>query len=95
MSIEWFRDLVICIFGLGATLVLVIIGVVVVVLYFKIKPIIESSKSAVKRVENISACVEEEVARPLARVVAVVQGITQVAGMVSRFSKKKEGGKHG
>jgi len=41
-------------------------------------------------VENISSCVEEEVAKPLAQVAAFVQGIRQAVGMVGRFTKKKE-----
>ena len=92
MSIEWFRDLVICIFGLGATVALVFMGILAFLLYRKIKPILDSSRATVKTVENISSCVEEEVARPLAHIVAFVQGITQAVNMVSRFSRRKEGG---
>ncbi|MFC1967170.1 hypothetical protein ACFLV2_00780 [Chloroflexota bacterium] len=91
MSMEWFRDLVICIFGIGATVVLVFIGILALMLYRKISPILDSSKAAVKAVQDISACVEEEVARPLAQVAAFVQGITQAVGLFSRFSKKNKG----
>ena len=94
MSIEWFRDLVLCILGLGVTVVFIVIGVIAVLLYRKIRPILDSSKATVKRVENISSCVEEEVAKPLAQVAAFVQGVTQAVGLVSRFSKRKEGGRH-
>ena len=94
MSIEWFRDLVICIFGIGATVVLIFMGVLALMLYLKIKPILDSSKATVKTVENISSCVEEEVARPLAQIVAFIQGITQAVSLFGRFSKKKEGGRN-
>ena len=94
MSIEWYRDLVIIIFGLGATVVIVFMGILAFSLYRKIKPILDSSRAAVKTVENISSCVEEEVARPLAQIVGFVQGIAQAVKLVSRFSKRKEGGRN-
>ena len=90
MSIEWFRDLVVCIFGLGATVAVIILVVLAFILFVKIKPILDSVKATTKTVENISSCVEEEVAKPLAQVAAFVQGIRQAVGMVSKFTKKKE-----
>ena len=95
MSIEWFRDLVVCIFGLGATVAIIFIAVLVFLLYRKLKPILDSLKATTKTVENISSCVEEEVSRPLAQVAAFVQGISQAVQLVGRFTKRKEGGKHG
>jgi len=90
VDIEWFRDLVVCIFGLGATVAVIILVVLAFILFVKIKPILDSVKATTRTVENISSCVEEEVARPLAQVAAFVQGIRQAAGMFSRFTKKKE-----
>ncbi len=95
MSIEWFRDLAIVILGLGATVVLIFIGVLAFLLYRKLRPILNSLKATTKTVENISSTVEEEVSRPLAQVAAFVQGISQVVSLVSRFSRRKEGGKDG
>lgn len=95
MSIEWFRDLAIVILGLGATVVLIFIGVLAFLLYRKFRPILNSLKATTKTVENISSTVEEEVSRPLAQVAAFVQGISQVVSLVSRFSRRKEGGKDG
>ena len=89
MSIEWFRDLVICVFGIGATVVLIFLGVLALLLYLKIKPILDSSKATVKTVENISSCVEEEVARPLAQIVAFVQGVSQAVSLFGRFSREQ------
>ena len=94
MSIEWFRDLVVCIFGLGATVAIVFIGVVVFLLYRKLRPILDSVKATTKTVENISSCVEEEVYRPLAQLAAFIQGIRQAVSLVSRFSKGKKGGRN-
>ncbi len=90
MSIEWFRDLVVCIFGLGTMVAVIILAVLALILYIKIQPVIKSVKTTTKTVENISSCVEEEVVKPLAQVAAFVQGIRQAVGMVSKFTKKKE-----
>jgi Na+-transporting methylmalonyl-CoA/oxaloacetate decarboxylase gamma subunit len=89
VSIEWFRDLVICMFGLGATLVVLFLAVLALLVYLRVRPILDSVKKTTKTVENISSCVEQEVAKPLAQVVSLIQGIRQAFGMVSRFSKKK------
>lgn len=91
MGIEWFRDLVLCIFGLGATLSVIFIAVMVLLVYRKIRPILDSIKSTVKTVENISSCVEQEVVKPLARVSAFIQGINQAISLVSQFSKREKG----
>ncbi len=90
MNIEWFRDLVLCIFGLGVTVAAIILVVLAFLLYFKIRPILDSIKATSQTVANISSSVEEEVAKPLAQIMAFVQGIRQAIGLVSRFTKKEE-----
>jgi len=90
VSIEWFRDLVLCIFGLGATVVVIFLAVLAFLLYRRLRPILNSVKATTKTVEDLSSCVEVEVARPLAQVAAFIQGIRQAVGLVSRFTKKKE-----
>jgi len=95
MSIEWFRDLAICILGLGVTIVAIFIGVLAFLLYRKLRPILDSVKATTKTVENISSCVEEEISRPLAQFAAFIQGIRQAISLVSRFPRRKEGGRNG
>ena len=95
MSIEWFRDLSLCILGIGATAVIILIGVIALLLYLKLRPILNSLKDVTKTVENISSCVEGEVVRPLAQVAAFTQGLSQVVGLIRRYSKGKEGGRNG
>lgn len=90
MSIEWFRDLVVCIFGLGATVAVIILVVLAFILFIRIQPILNSLKATTKTVQNISSCVEEEVAKPLAQVASFIQGIRQAIGLVNRFTRKKE-----
>ena len=90
MSIEWFRDLVVCIFGLGVTVVVVFLAVLAFLLYRRLRPVLDSLKATTKTVENLSSCVEVEVARPLAQVAAFVQGIRQATSLVKQFTRKKE-----
>lgn len=90
MNIEWFRDLVLCIFGLGATVAAIILVVLAFLLYFRIKPILDSINETSRTVANITSSVEEEVAKPLAQIMAFVQGIRQAIGLVGRFTKKEE-----
>ena len=89
MSIDWFRDLVISIFGVGATIVIIFIGVLALLLYLKLRPILNSAKSIAKTAENISSRVEEDITRPLARLAAFIQGASQAASMFRKFSKRK------
>ena len=93
MSIEWFSDLVISIFGIGAGLAIIVIAVLAFLMYRRIKPILDSVRTAARSVENVATTVETEVARPLAQVAALFQGVRQAINMVSRFTGRKEGDK--
>ena len=90
MSIEWFRDLVLCIFGLGALLVFIFIAVLAFKFYRRLAPVLDSLKATFRTMENLSSCVEDELAGPLAQVAAFVQGIRQAVSLVRRFKKKEE-----
>lgn len=90
MEIEWFRDLVICIFGIWATVAIIILVVMAFIIFFRIKPLLDSIKATARTVENITYCVENEVAGPLSKMIAFVKGIQQAVGLVNRFTRKKE-----
>lgn len=94
MSIEWFRDLVICIFGLGATIVVIFIAILALSFYLKVRPVLDSLKKTTKTVENVSACVETEIIAPLSQIAAFAQGIRRASGLIGRFNKKKEADKN-
>jgi hypothetical protein len=89
VGIDWFRDLAIVVLGFGVTLVVLVIGILALMMYLKLKPILNSAKSTAKRVETISATIEEEVSRPLAQLAACVQGVRQAVGLFSGFVKRK------
>ncbi len=88
MGIEWFRDLVICIFGLGVTAAVIFLAVLAFLLYRRLRPVLDSLEATTKTIEDFSSYVG--VVKPLAQVVAFVQGIRQAVSLVSRFTKRKE-----
>ena len=90
MSIDWFRDLVICIFGLGGTIALIFIAILAYSVYRQLRPVMASLRKTARTMEDLSDCVEEEIARPLAKVIAFVQGARQAVGLVNRFTKRRE-----
>ena len=91
MSIDWFRDLVISIFGLVATGALIFIAVLSYSLYRRARSILDSMKIVSKNVQGISSFVTDEVAKPLIQVVAFVQGIRQGINAISKLFKRKKG----
>lgn len=93
MDIDWFRDLIITIFGLVASGVLIFIAVLLYKLYRRAKSILDSVKITVKIMQEVSSYVAE-VAKPVLQVVAFIRGIRQGASTISRFFEKKEGGKN-
>ena len=77
------------------TIVAIFIGILAFLLYRKLRPILDSVKATTKTVENISSCVGEEIAQPLAKVAAFIQGVRKAINLFSGLSKKKEGGRNG
>ena len=93
MSLEWFRDLVICIFSLVATGVFIFIAVLSYSLYRRIRPLIDSIKATSTTIQGISSLVGNEVAKPLVEVVAIIQGVRQGIDTVTKFFRKQKGGR--
>ena len=94
MSIDWFRDLVICIFGLVAAGVFIFIAVLLFLLYRRVRVILDSVKATSRTIQGISSYVGDEVVKPVIEVAALIQGIRQGIDTISKFFKKKEGGKN-
>ncbi|MBM3149146.1 MAG: hypothetical protein FJZ88_03835, partial [Chloroflexi bacterium] len=71
MSIEWFRDLVICISGLTFTAIIVLLAVLVLLIYKKTGRVLDSIEATSNTVYEISATVRDEVVKPIVQVAAV------------------------
>lgn len=89
MTIEWLRDLIIVIFGIAATLAVVIMLILAFMLYGRVKPVLRSAEKTAKTVERITNSVEEAVAGPLAQVISFVRGIAKAVGMVRDFTDRE------
>lgn len=90
MSIEWFRDLALCIFGLGATVVLIFLAVLAFQVYRRLQPALDSMNKTARNAENLSSSLGEDVAKPVAQVVALVQGVCQAVSLVRQCTRRKE-----
>ena len=90
MTIEWFRDLIISIWGVVAMGVLIFIAVLSYLLYRRIKPIVESLKATSKTIQSVTSYAGDEVAKPLVEVAALIHGIRQGIDMVSKLVRKKK-----
>ena len=93
MSIDWFRDLIICIAGLVGAGVLIFIAVLLYSLYRKTNSILNSMQATSATIQRVSFYIGDEVVKPVIEVVAFVQGIRQGIDTISKFFKKEEGGK--
>ena len=94
MGIDWFRDLVICIFGLVATGISVFIAVLAFSLYRRVRVILDSIKATSRTIQSVSGYVKDEVVRPAVELAAIIQGIRHGVDTVSRFFRKREGGRN-
>jgi len=94
MSLDWLRDLAICILGLVAAGVLIFIAVLLYALYRRTRFILDSVKTTVRTIQVMSSYVEEEVVKPVIQIVAFIQGIRQGIDTISKFFEKKRRGRN-
>jgi len=97
MDIGWFRDLVICIWGLAMTVVVIFIAVLAYLLYNKIRPVLDSMKATSATLQEITSTVKDEVVKPVVQFATLIRGIAQGIELASKFFKKgeQEGGCNG
>ena len=88
MDIAWFRDLVICVWGLVATLLLIFIAILVFLLYRRAKVVLNSIEMASSTIWRVACTAEDEIVKPIVSVVSLVQGIRLGVDFVSRVFKK-------
>jgi hypothetical protein len=93
ISIEWLRDLTICIAGLLSTAAIIFMAILVFTFYRRLKPILESVKTTAATVEGISSCIRDDLVRPLAEIVAIIQGLKQgITAISNMFKERQKGG---
>ena len=92
MTIGWFRDLVIIIYGLFSLAFLTLIGAMVFSLFRRLEVILDSLKVTSANIEEISTVAREQMVRPIMQVGSVFQGITRWIEMISGYFKKTKKG---
>lgn len=92
MSIEWFRDLIICIYGIIGILALILFSVFVVLFYRKAKLVMSSVQNTTDSVNEVVRTVKADFVSPAVQMMAMVQGIKQIANIINSFFKKEQRG---
>jgi hypothetical protein len=90
MSIENLRDLIIVIYGVTATVGTIILVILALVLYSRLKPILDSIRKTTATIARITSSVEDVVAKPLAQIKSFVQGIRNAMCLVKKFTGREE-----
>jgi len=94
MDIAWFRDLIICISGVVAIVVLIMFAVLMVTIYRKSKSVLHSVEATSKNLQEISSVLREKIFTPFAEIGTFIHGISKVIESINKIFRKKEGGKH-
>jgi hypothetical protein len=92
MTIGWFRDLVIIIFGLVGAGFLVIIAVMALSFSQRLKVILNSLRITSANMEEISSVAKEQVVRPIIRMGSVFQSVTKWIEVIGEFLNKNKKG---
>ena len=94
MTIGWFRDLIIIIYGLLGAVFLVFMIFIIMSLYNRVKVILDSAKVTAANIQEISTVAKEQMVRPIMQVGSVFQGIAKwietIGAYVKKFKSKKE-----
>ncbi len=91
---EW-RDLFIVIFsilGIGAT---ILISVIAVLTFRKVRAILDSGKATMESIRVVTSTVSQDIVKPLGDIAGAVQGVRRAVEFISRFSRRKEEERHG
>jgi uncharacterized membrane protein len=88
MSIEWFRDLIIVIYGFLGIIVLIVVIILVALIYKKIRVVLNSIQNTTDEVKQVVDTIKTEFVDPLVQAMAVVQGIKQGLAMISKLFRK-------
>ena len=92
MSIDWVRDLIICIFGLVATGVLIFLAVLAYSLYRRARSVLDSARAILGTVQSVLAYAGDKLVKPAIQLVSLIQGVRQGIDVVSKLFRKREGG---
>jgi hypothetical protein len=90
VELSSWRDIILIIWGLVATVAMVFISVIMFLFYRKTISVLDSTDLMVDRVGNIVDYIEKEVVRPVSRFGTMFQGIMQGISIFGSIFSKKE-----
>jgi hypothetical protein len=90
LTIEWFRDLTIIIYGVVGAVFLIVLGVMAFALFRRITVILDSLKVTTANIEEISTVAKEQIVKPIVQFGSVFQGIAKWVEMISGYFKKSK-----
>ena len=90
MELSSWRDIILIIWGLVATVAMVFISVILFLFYRKTVSVLDSTDLMVNRVGEIMDYVNAEVVRPVSRFGTMIQGIMQGISIFGSIFSKKE-----
>ena len=89
MDIAWLRDLIICISGIVAIVVLILLAVLAVTIYRKSKSLLISMETTSKNLQEISSALREKIIVPFAGIGSFIHGISKVIETINRTRRNK------
>lgn len=90
MELSNWRDIILIIWGLVATVAMVFIAVILFLFYRKTISVLESTDLMVARASDIMDYLKREVIKPVSRFSTMIQGIIQGISIFGSIFKKKE-----
>ena len=91
MDLSSWRDIILIIWGLVATVSMTFISIILFLFYRKTISVLDSTDLMVTKVSEIADYVNMEVVRPVSRFGTMIQGIMQGISIFGSIFKKKEG----
>jgi hypothetical protein len=88
VTIEWFRDLTIILYGLVGAVFLVTVGLMAFALFRRLTVILDSLKVTSSNIEEISTVAKQQIVKPIMQVGSVFQGITRWIEIISGYFNK-------
>jgi predicted negative regulator of RcsB-dependent stress response len=104
VDIAWFRDLIIIITGIIEILILIALGILGWSVYKRVKEVsesakkisvsvqgvVDSAKASADRVASVTSFVSSEIAAPLVKVAAVIQGTSKgIDAILDIFQRRR------
>lgn len=90
MSLADLRDLFIVIFSIAGIAATVFLSIIAFLVYRRIRSILDSAKVAAANIRDVTSVMSENVAKPLASIASVLQGIVKVLEFITGPIRRRE-----